>query len=174
MRSRSSEVVSYRLFLTNGDRLRSFNEAESRRYEIAAIEEGEFPGSFTDVIGAWHIVGAVENGLVVPSRIGGKRLPISIDPEGLLLLNLFRKVRTARRKGGVQMARSISVNEILKQAQAAQDAYDEAVAQRKAVRKVARTLAEAGLLDDEDVEKVEEIFPARKRKEDDGEEDGEE
>ena len=89
-------------------------------------------------------------------------LPNGVDDYTKSVVRFIQKVKQT--EGGEKMAKSISVNEILKQAQAAQDAYDAAVEQRKAVRRVARTLAEAGLLDDDDVAKVEEIFPARKSK----------
>lgn len=62
------------------------------------------------------------------------------------------------------MAKAISVKDILEQAEAAQKAYEDAVEARKNVKKVATTLAAAGLLDEADVAKVEAIFPKRAAK----------
>src|SRR5688500_19051374 len=100
---------------------------------------------------------------ILDGKILEKNLPDTsniVDSYTESLVRFIHKVKTTTGKGGAKMAKSISVNEILKQAKAAQDAYDAAVEQRKNVRKVARTLADAGLLDEDDVAKVEEIFPA--------------
>lgn len=105
---------------------------------------------------------------ILDGKILEKNLPDTsniVDSYTECLVRFIHKVKHSTGKGGDKMAKSISVNEILKQAKAAQDAYDAAVEQRKNVRKVARTLADAGLLDEDDVAKVEEIFPARKVKE---------
>lgn len=168
----SSDVLAYRAavpaLLEMGTRVRSFHLDQQRRFVFAEFEEGERPASFVDLSnGAWYVTAGRYRGALINSKIPGKRIPFGVDSLTALLLDFVCKVRNAYEKGGEQMARSISVNEILKQAEAAQKAYDAAVEQRKNVRKVARTLAEAGLLDDEDVARVEEIFPARAKKEDD-------
>lgn len=59
------------------------------------------------------------------------------------------------------MAKSISVNDLIREAEEAQQAYSDAVEQRKNIRKVVRTLLEAELLDEESATKIEEIFPKR-------------
>lgn len=179
-RAISSDVLAYRAavpaLLEMGTRVRSFNLDQQRRFVCEAFEVGERPAAFTDLSdGAWHLTAGRYRGALISSKIPGKRIPFGVDGGTVLLLNVACKVRTGYEKGGEQMARSISVNEILKQAEAAQKAYEAAVEQRKNVRKVARTLAEAGLLDEEDVAKVEEIFPARKAKDADAAEgEGEE
>lgn len=70
------------------------------------------------------------------------------------------------------MAKAISVNEILAEAQAAKDMSDEAKERVKNIKKVATTLRDAGLLEEDTVEKINEIFPTRSRKTDDDAEDG--
>lgn len=74
------------------------------------------------------------------------------------------------------MAKAISVNEILAEAQAAKDMSDEAKERVKNIKKVAVTLRDAGLLEEDTVEKINEIFPTRSRKteDDDDAEDGDE
>lgn len=62
------------------------------------------------------------------------------------------------------MAKQISVEDLMAQATAAVESYNAAVEQRKNIRKVVRTLADAGLLSASDAKKVEEIFPKRERK----------
>ena len=63
-------------------------------------------------------------------------------------------------KGGDQMADDV-VRRLMEQAEAAAKAYNAAVEQRKNVKKAARALADSGLLSDEDLNRVNELFPKR-------------
>lgn len=143
-------------------------ESEERRYEFDRIELGDYAAAFTDLhrMPHWFVQDWTERHLGISPRTF-KKVRKGASTLDAILIHFWKSISLAREEGGEEMAKSISVNEILKQAKSAQEAYENAVEQRKNVKKVAQTLAAAGLLDDEDMAKVEEIFPKRAKKDDD-------
>ena len=63
------------------------------------------------------------------------------------------------------MGRKIDVGEIIQEAEEAQAAFEEASEARRNIKRAARALADAGVLTDAEVAKIEEVFPARASKE---------